>query len=115
MTSILVIVSYYRLVLLVAVPFGRLGDRYGRRKILATALVGVAASLCEIFVVCMLFLTVIFYKNPIFIKFIGAFPRSFPVRLVWLSSILLLFGGGLNSASAYMWAMASEAIPSKQR
>ncbi|TVY56613.1 Efflux pump ustT, partial [Lachnellula cervina] len=83
-------------VLLVAVPFGRLGDRYGRRKILATALVGVAASLCEIFVVC-------------------AFPRSFPVRLVWLSSILLLFGGGLNSASAYMWAMASEAIPAKQR
>ncbi|TVY45356.1 Efflux pump [Lachnellula subtilissima] len=83
-------------VLLVAIPFGRLGDRYGRRKILATALVGVAASLCEIFVVC-------------------AFPKVFPVRLVWLSSILLLCGGGLNSASAYMWAMASEAIPSKQR
>ncbi|TVY23472.1 Efflux pump [Lachnellula hyalina] len=83
-------------VLLVAIPFGRLGDRYGRRKILATALVGVAASLCEVFVVC-------------------AFPKVFPVRLVWLSSILLLCGGGLNSASAYMWAMASEAIPSKQR
>ena len=81
---------------------------------MATALVGVAASLCEVFVVCMLFLTVI-TKNPIFIKFIGAFPKVFPVRLVWLSSILLLCGGGLNSASAYMWAMASEAIPSKQR
>ncbi|TVY56157.1 MFS transporter SAT21, partial [Lachnellula suecica] len=39
-------------VLLVAVPIGRLGDSYGRRKILAFALVGVAASLCWIFTVC---------------------------------------------------------------
>lgn len=39
-------------VLLVAVPIGRLGDHHGRRKIMALALVGVAGSLCEVFIVC---------------------------------------------------------------
>jgi MFS family permease len=39
-------------VLLVAVPIGRLGDHHGRRKIMALALLGVAGSLGEIFIVC---------------------------------------------------------------
>lgn len=41
-----------RLVLLVAIPIGKLGDRLGRRKIMALSLLGVAGSLTEIFVVC---------------------------------------------------------------
>ncbi|KAG4438808.1 hypothetical protein IFR05_005699 [Cadophora sp. M221] len=83
-------------VLLVAIPIGKLGDHHGRRKIMAMSLLGVAGSLTEIFVVC-------------------AFPQKFPLRLVWFSSAILLFGGGLNSASAFMWAMASESIPSDRR
>ncbi|TAQ83137.1 hypothetical protein B7494_g8540 [Chlorociboria aeruginascens] len=83
-------------VLLVAIPLGHLGDRYGRRKIMAVSLIGVAASLGEIFVVC-------------------AFPRIFPLQLVWLSSIILLCGGGLYSTTAFMWAMASETIPKERR
>ncbi|KUJ06787.1 uncharacterized protein LY89DRAFT_602527 [Mollisia scopiformis] len=39
-------------VLLVAIPFGRLGDRLGRRKIMALAVLGVVLSLVEIFFVC---------------------------------------------------------------
>lgn len=39
-------------VLLVAIPMGKLGDNYGRRKIMALALAGVAFSLSEIFTVC---------------------------------------------------------------
>ncbi|KAF4634520.1 hypothetical protein G7Y89_g3589 [Cudoniella acicularis] len=83
-------------VLLVTIPTGRLGDRYGRRKIMALALFGVVGSLSEVFVVC-------------------AFPKEFSLKLVWLSSIVLLCGGGLNSASSYMWAMASESIPTSKR
>ena len=45
----------------------------------------------------------------------GAFPQKFPLKLVWLSSALLLCGGGLNSASAYMWASASDSIPTERR
>ncbi|KAK6586895.1 hypothetical protein PZA11_000185 [Diplocarpon coronariae] len=83
-------------VLLVAIPIAKLGDRLGRRRIMAISLLGVAGSLAEIFIVC-------------------AYPRTFDLRLIWLSSVVLLFGGGLNAASALMWAMASESIPSETR
>ncbi|CCD52799.1 hypothetical protein BofuT4_P002460.1 [Botrytis cinerea T4] len=39
-------------VLLVAIPIGNLGDRYGRRNIMALSLIGVGLSLVEIFIVC---------------------------------------------------------------
>jgi MFS family permease len=93
---------------------GKIGDTYGRRKIMILSLVGAAGWLCEIFVVCL-------YLRSVFILlvrsdiFAGAFPTAFPLHLVWLSSILLLCGGGLNSASAYMWAMASECIAPDRR
>ncbi|TGO38910.1 hypothetical protein BHYA_0064g00060 [Botrytis hyacinthi] len=83
-------------VLLVAIPIGNLGDRYGRRKIMALSLIGVGLSLVEIFVVC-------------------AFPNIFDLRWVWLSSLFLLCGGGLYSSAAFMWAMASSLIPEDKR
>jgi hypothetical protein len=45
----------------------------------------------------------------------GAFPRLFPLHLVWVSSLILLCGGGLFSAAALMWAMAAEAFPEDKR
>lgn len=39
--------------MIAAIPMGKLGDRYGRKKILALALIGVFGSLLEIFIVCM--------------------------------------------------------------
>ncbi|TGO22117.1 hypothetical protein BPAE_0182g00110 [Botrytis paeoniae] len=83
-------------VLLVAIPIGNLGDRYGRRKIMALSLIGVGLSLVEIFVVC-------------------AYPKIFDLRWVWLSSLFLLCGGGLYSSAAFMWAMASSLIPEDKR
>lgn len=41
-------------VILVAIPLGKFGDHYGRSKILALALLGIAGSLVEIFTVCRL-------------------------------------------------------------
>ncbi|CAG8971623.1 hypothetical protein HYALB_00008016 [Hymenoscyphus albidus] len=70
-------------VILVTIPMGRLGDRYGQKNLAALAIFGFAGSLCEILIVC-------------------AFPKVFPLQLVWFSSAILLLGGGLNSASAYM-------------
>ncbi|RFU30995.1 hypothetical protein B7463_g5302, partial [Scytalidium lignicola] len=83
-------------VILVGIPFGKLGDRYGLRKTLAVAVVGVIFSLSTIFVVC-------------------AFPKVLPLRLVWLSSVFILCGGGLPSAVSFMWAMVSESIPLEWR
>ncbi len=107
--------------LLVAIPIGKLGDHHGRRKILALALLGVAGSLVEVFTVCKCLdyvnrnLSIPPGSSFFLILRLGAFPKLFPLRLVWLSSVLLFFGGGLNSASAYMWAMASESIPAERR
>lgn len=98
--------------LLVAIPIGKLGDKYGRREIMALSLIGVAGWLCEIFVVCTYQTQTGEFSSDIFS---GAFPKVFRLQLVWLSSILLLCGGGLNAASAFMWAMASESIPSNRR
>ncbi|TEY42009.1 hypothetical protein BOTCAL_0401g00120 [Botryotinia calthae] len=83
-------------VLLVAIPIGNLGDRYGRRNIMALSLIGVGLSLVEIFIVC-------------------AYPNIFDLRWVWLSSLFLLCGGGLYSSAAFMWAMASSLIPEDKR
>ncbi|KAL2061950.1 hypothetical protein VTL71DRAFT_7328 [Oculimacula yallundae] len=83
-------------VLLVAIPTGKLGDKYGRRKVLAGSLLGVMGSLVLIYTVCL-------------------FPKLFPLRLVYLGSIFLLFGGGLYTSAALMWAMASEVCDDEQR
>lgn len=40
------------LVLLIAVPMGKLGDHHGRRRIMALTLLGVAVAYSEIFIVC---------------------------------------------------------------
>jgi len=45
----------------------------------------------------------------------GNFPKVFPVQLVWFNSFIQLFGGGLYTAAALMWAMASEAFPEDER
>jgi MFS family permease len=47
------IIAHMFLVLLMAIPMGKIGDKYGRGKIMALSLVGVGGWLCEIFVVCM--------------------------------------------------------------
>lgn len=43
------------------------------------------------------------------------FPLLLPFRLVWLSSFILLFGGGLYTSAALMWAMVSEAFTEEDR
>jgi MFS family permease len=83
-------------VLLVAIPVGKLADRYGRKKLMSLNLIGVLVAMAEIMVVV-------------------AFPRLFSIRLVWASSVLLLFGGGLYTTAALMWAMASSTFDDDSR
>jgi len=103
---------------------GKLGDRHGRRRIMALSLLGVAAAYSEIFIVCKYSIIYSSFDSPrlgtaltvdLRLIFTGAFPNVFPLQLIWLSSFILMCGGGLNSASAFMWAMASESIPEERR
>ncbi|CZT06210.1 uncharacterized protein RAG0_12028 [Rhynchosporium agropyri] len=96
-------------VLLVAIPTGKLGDKYGRRKVMTGSLLGVMGSLILIFAV---FLAL---RRGIHQDSVGLYPQIFPLRLVWLWSVFRLCGGGLYTSAALMWAMASEACDNEER
>ncbi|CZT43672.1 uncharacterized protein RSE6_03743 [Rhynchosporium secalis] len=96
-------------VLLVAIPTGKLGDKYGRRKVMTGSLLGVTGSLILIFAV---FLGL---RRGIHKDSEGLYPQIFPLRLVWLWPVFLLCGGGLYTSAALMWTMASEACDNEER
>ncbi|KAF2842536.1 MFS general substrate transporter [Patellaria atrata CBS 101060] len=83
-------------VLLIGIIIGRYGDRYGRKLAMTISISGVIASFTVVAVVC-------------------AFPFHIPTRYVWLSSICLLFGGGLYPATSLMWAIASQSVVEEHR
>lgn len=83
---------------------------------MAICLASVAVSFSEIFVVCMSAPSNNLSDIYILTHHLqGAFPRVFPLQLVWISSAILLCGGGLFSAAALMWAMAAEVFPEDRR
>jgi hypothetical protein len=58
--SLLSIEADFLAVLVIAIPFGKLADRYGRRKLMMICLLGVATSFGEVFIVCMSLLIFLF-------------------------------------------------------
>lgn len=101
-------------VLIVAIPLGNFGDTFGRRLIMAGSFLGVFLSLSVIFVVCKSKVLGIIVKVVV-LTIQGAFPMSFDLRYIYLSSVLLLLGGGLYSTTSFMWAFAAECLPEKSR
>lgn len=83
-------------ILLTAVPMGLLADRIGRKKVIASSILGPLLSLCWTVAVCM-----------------GGFGRG-DMRLIWFSSVFLLIGN-LSSANATIYAMAADSCPPAQR
>lgn len=85
-------------ILLTAVPMGLLADRVGRKKVIASSILGPLLSLCWTVAVCLG----------------GLGGRTGDVRLVWVSSLFLLMGN-LSSANATIYAMAADSCPPAQR
>lgn len=83
-------------ILLTAVPMGLLADRIGRKKVIASSILGPILSLCWIVAVCM-----------------GGFGQG-DMRVIWFSSVFLLMGN-LSSANATIYAMAADSCPPSQR
>lgn len=83
-------------VLLMAIPTGYLADRFGRRKVMAMIISGMLAGAAWYILVC-------------------SFPAVFPVRLLWLSSVFYLSGGGYWSASIMVLAIAADACSEADR
>lgn len=82
--------------ILLAVPFGILADRIGRRPVL---LLSIAGGLLE----------------DIFTKLICWFPTVLPLRLVWLTPVLRVLGGGDGVAGSMLFTMVADLFPEDER
>ena len=82
--------------LFLAIPFGMLADRYGRKWL---NLLNVACLWLQMG----------------WIYFVCAFPKGFPIRLIWAQSILGIFGGGPLVASALSMVIMTDVTPESKR
>lgn len=83
-------------VLVTAIPMGILADRIGRKKVIATSILGPILQLCWVVAVCM-----------------GRLGNG-GMGPVWAGSVFLLMGN-LSSANATIYAMAADSCPPSQR
>lgn len=82
--------------LIVAIPFGIIADRYGRRPVLVLAIAGALLQ-------------------DIISKVILWRPDVFPPRLIWLSSVALFVGGGDAVAGSMIFLVVADVAPPEQR
>ncbi|KAI9690975.1 MAG: hypothetical protein M1822_008595 [Bathelium mastoideum] len=82
--------------LLLAIPYGWLADKYGRRGIIIVSLVSYWIRSALIMVICY-------------------FWQTLPLKLTWATSIHAVFGGGTPVASALALTMVSDMAPEEQR
>ena len=81
--------------LLLAVPFGTLADRVGRKWIFAASLLGIVFSYAWILLICYL--------------------KNLPLQLTWFSSAFMFIGGGAFVAMAIGLTMISDIAPPEKR
>ncbi|KAK0663415.1 major facilitator superfamily domain-containing protein [Cercophora samala] len=82
--------------LLVAIPYGALADRIGRKKVQILAITGICLS-------------------AIWERLIYWLSDTLPVRLVWLGGWWQLIGAGGSALSAMVFASVADICPSEQR
>lgn len=81
---------------LLAIPYGLLADRRGRKYTLALSLPG-------------------FGLNTIFTLAVLWFSDIFPLRALWFSALTWLFGGGPVVAFAIIWTMMADVTTESER
>ncbi|KJK78447.1 hypothetical protein H634G_06145 [Metarhizium anisopliae BRIP 53293] len=82
--------------MLLAVPFGALADKVGRKRILLVALFGM-------------------FMNDAWIRLVYWFPDVFPVRAVWIAGLWQAIGSGAATLSSITHALVADACPEEQR
>ncbi|KAF2279648.1 MFS general substrate transporter [Westerdykella ornata] len=81
--------------ILLAVPFGTLADKRGRKWVFIASLMGLELSMAWTLFIC--------------------YFRSLPLELTWISSAFLVIGGGPIVASAIGLTMMSDIVPPERR
>ncbi|KAI5370178.1 putative major facilitator superfamily, MFS transporter superfamily [Septoria linicola] len=82
--------------LLLAVPFGWLADRYGRKPFIMLNLIQFMARTC-------------------WAQFVAWQWQFFDVRALWAQSLFCVLGGGAPTASALFFCAISDVVPEKDR
>ncbi|KAK1570186.1 major facilitator superfamily domain-containing protein [Colletotrichum navitas] len=80
--------------LVLAIWFGVLADKQGRRRVLFLSLVGQVLGACWVLFICW---------------------AEFPLKLIWLSSAFLVIGGGSTVTGAVSMMIITDASPEKYR
>ncbi|KAJ5915558.1 MFS general substrate transporter [Penicillium verhagenii] len=81
--------------ILLSVPYGILADRWGRKPVLLLGILGTLLGESWVRVVC-------FY------------PTILPLRLVWLSGLWKIIGGGDNALSSIALVMVADVFPEEE-
>ncbi|KAF2233230.1 MFS general substrate transporter [Viridothelium virens] len=82
--------------LFLAIPYGWLADKYGRKPVVTMAIVA-------------------FWVRSALIMLICYFWQTLPLKLIWATSAHALFGGGIPVASAMAYAMMSDVVSKDER
>ncbi|KAJ5938157.1 MFS general substrate transporter [Penicillium verhagenii] len=81
--------------ILLSVPYGILADRWGRKPVL---LLGILGSLL----------------GEIWVRVVCFYPTILPLRLVWLSGLWKIIGGGDNALSSIALVMVADVFPEEE-
>ncbi|MCJ1360355.1 MAG: hypothetical protein MMC33_010360 [Icmadophila ericetorum] len=79
-----------------AIPYGYVGDRYGRKIPLILALFGILLS-------------------QIWVQFVVYFNNTFDVRLIWAGNLFRLIGGGSAVSQNSIYAVVADVAPESKR
>jgi MFS family permease len=82
--------------IILAIPYGLLADRIGRKPTIYLSIPGFALNI-------LITAVVLWFSN------------IFPLRFIWLGSLAWLFGGGLVVASAIIWTMMADVTTESER
>ncbi|WDK21780.1 major facilitator superfamily transporter [Colletotrichum graminicola] len=77
-------------------PWGIIADRFGRKKVFSLAVLGMILDQLWFLLLC-------------------AFPKTFPMKALWLGPFFLLIGGGNGVLSAVVFSMISDVTTSENR
>ncbi|MCJ1473273.1 hypothetical protein MMC13_001924 [Lambiella insularis] len=81
--------------LFLAIPFGMMADKYGRKWLLVVNVIQMQIRACWVYLILF-------------------FPNFFPVKLIWFEAVFGIFGGGSMVATALLFVIVSDVTPSSQ-
>ncbi|KAF2258094.1 MFS general substrate transporter [Lojkania enalia] len=82
--------------LVLAVPYGILAETFGRKPIMLMSMIGIAAEMLTDVLICW-------------------FPHAFRLRIVWITPLLQVLGGGISVTNSMLYTMLADYLEPADR